>query len=181
MRPSKWHWSKTWRSPSSPHIHQKYIYMWNSSHRTPTECWQKTSDFPKGKKPPPPRTWIGQRNKEKQRQKNGDGTWTSGKELWRRKSFHTRGSPFTGEDGEGEGWWWGKLRSHGGECSNRGAEGKAERFPHRGSVPTSTHQPEKLVCSSAGAGGGWELRIGLRRSDCRERTGVGGVITAWRG
>ena len=61
----------------------------------------------------------------------------------------------------------GKLRSHRGECSNRGAEGKAERFPHRGSVPTSSHQPERLVCSAAGAGGGWELRLGHRRSDPR--------------
>ena len=24
------------------------IYMWNNSYRTPTERWQKTSDFPKG-------------------------------------------------------------------------------------------------------------------------------------
>ena len=38
-----------WRSPSSPQIHQKYIYMWNSSYRTPTEHWQNTSDFPKDK------------------------------------------------------------------------------------------------------------------------------------
>ena len=72
------------------------------------------------------------------------------------------------------GW---KLRSHGGERSNRGAEGKAERFPHRGSVLTSTHQPERLVCSPARAGGAWELRLGLQRSDPRERTGVGCVIT----
>ena len=71
----------------------------------------------------------------------------------------------------------GKLQRHGGECSNRGSEGKAERFPHRGSVPSSTHQPERLVCSPAGAGGGWELRLGLRL-DHRERTGVGGVNTA---
>ena len=70
-----------------------------------------------------------------------------------------------------------KLQSHGGERSNRGAEGKAERFPHRGLVPTSTHQPERLVCSPARAGEGWELRLGLR-SDCRERTGVGSVNTA---
>ena len=48
----------------------------------------------------------------------------------------------------------GKLRSHGGERSHRGAEGKAERFPHRGSAPSSTHQPERLVCSPARAGGG---------------------------
>ena len=55
----------------------------------------------------------------------------------------------------------GKLRSHGGERSHRDAEGKVERFPHRGLVPTSTHQPERLVCSPAGVGGGCELRLGF--------------------
>ena len=40
-----------------------------------------------------------------------------------------------------------------GSHSNRGAEEKTERFPHRGSVPSSAHQPERLVCSAAGAGG----------------------------
>ena len=39
------------------------------------------------------------------------------------------------------------------ESAAMGAEGKAERFPHRGSGPRSTHQPERLVCSPAGAGG----------------------------
>ena len=72
----------------------------------------------------------------------------------------------------------GKLQSHGGERSNRDAEGKAERFPHRESVLTSTHQPESVVCSPAGTGVGWELRLGLRRSDPRERTGVGCENTA---
>ena len=71
----------------------------------------------------------------------------------------------------------GKLRSHGGERSHRGAEGKTERFPHGGVVLSSTHQPERLVCSPAGMGGGWELRLGLW-SDRRERTGVGAVNTA---
>ena len=55
-----------------------------------------------------------------------------------------------------------KLQSHRGERSNRGVEGKVERFLHRGSVPTSTHQPERLVCSPAGAGRGWELRLRLQ-------------------
>ena len=77
----------------------------------------------------------------------------------------------------GGGGGGGKLRRHGGEHSNRGAEGKAERFAHRASVKTSTHQPERLVYSPAGAGRGWELRLGLR-SDRRERTGIGGVNTA---
>ena len=72
---------------------------------------------------------------------------------------HTR-SPFAGGDC---GWRRGELRSRGGERSHRGAEGKAERFPHGGAVPTSTHQPERLVCSPAGARRGWELRLGLQR------------------
>ena len=51
-RPSRWQRSRTCRSPSSAQIHQKYIYMWNNSYRTPTERWQKTPNFPKGKKLP---------------------------------------------------------------------------------------------------------------------------------
>ena len=76
------------------------------------------------------------------------------------------------------GWEGGKFQSHGGEHSNRGAEGKVERFPQRGLVLTSTHQPERLVCSPAGVGGEWELRLRLWRSDPRDRTGVGCVNTA---
>ena len=83
------------------------------------------------------------------------------------------GSPLTGGDSGG-----GELQSHRAELSNWGAEGKVERFPHRGSVLTSTQQPEKLVRSPTRADGGWELRLGLWRSDPRERTGVGCVKTA---
>ena len=49
-----------------PQIHQKYIYMWNNPYRTPTEHWQKTSDFPKGKKRP---TYLG---RAKEKRKNRD-------------------------------------------------------------------------------------------------------------
>ena len=56
-----------------------------------------------------------------------------------------------------------RLQSHGGGHSNRGAEGKVERLPHRGSVPRRTHQPERLLCSPARLGGGWELRLQLQR------------------
>ena len=59
----RWQKSKTWKSPSSPQIYQKYIFMWNNSYRTPTERWQKTSDLPKGKKLP---TYLG-RVKEKRK------------------------------------------------------------------------------------------------------------------
>ena len=60
--PSRWWRSKTWRSLSSPQIHQKYIYMWNNSYRTPIERWQKT-EFPKGEKLP---NYLG-RAKEKRK------------------------------------------------------------------------------------------------------------------
>ena len=55
-----------WRSPSFPQIHQKYIYLWNNYYRTPTERWQKTSDFPKGKKLP---MYLG---RAKEKRKNRD-------------------------------------------------------------------------------------------------------------
>ena len=148
--------------------------MWNNSYRTPAECWQKTSDFPKGKKLP---TYLG-RAKEKRNNRDkriGTGPAPVGGSCEGGKVSTHKEAPSLEETAGGRG---GKLRSHGGERSHRGAEGKAERFPHRGSVPSSTHQPERLVCSAAGVGGCWELRLGLRRSDPKERTGVGCVNTA---
>ena len=118
--------------------------MWNNSHRTPTERWQKTSDFPKGKKLP---TYLG---RAKEKRKNKDKRKGQDLHLWEgavkeEKFPHTR-KPLHWQDRSGGG----RLQSHGEEHSNRGAEGKAERFLHRGSVPISTHQPERLVCSPPG-------------------------------
>ena len=47
-------------------MHQKYIYVWKNCYRTPTEHWQKTSDFPKGKKLA---TYLG---RAKEKRKNRD-------------------------------------------------------------------------------------------------------------
>ena len=145
--------------------------MWNYSYRTPTECWQKTSDFQKGKKI---HTYL-DRAKEKRKKRETkelrrdlhlwDGAVKEEKFPYTRKTPHWWG-------------WWGELQSLRGERSNRGAESKAERFPHRGLVPTSTHQPKTLVCSPTRVDGGWELRLGLRRSDPRERTEIGCMNTA---
>ena len=60
-----------WRSTSSLQIHQKYIYTWNNSYRTPTECWQKTSDFPKGKKLP---TYLGSAKENRKNRNKRIGT-----------------------------------------------------------------------------------------------------------
>ena len=73
----------------------------------------------------------------------------------------------------------GKLRSHGGERSNREAEGKAERFRTEDRCqPALTSLRGLSAHPLARTSGGWELRLRLRRSDPRERTGVGCVNTA---
>ena len=119
------------------------------------------------------------RGKEKRKNRHkriGTGPAPPGGSCERGKVSPHEEAPSLVETGAG-----GKLHSHGWQQSNRGTEGKAERFPHRGSVPTSTHQPERLVCSPTRVAGGWELRLGLQRSDPREKTRVGCVDTAWRG
>ena len=75
-------------------------------------------------------------------------------------------------------WWRGEAsepwrRAQQQRCRGQGGEIPAQR------IGADQHSPaERLVCSPVGAGGGWELRLGPRRSDPRERTGVGGVNTA---
>ena len=82
---SLWWRSKMGRSPFSPQMHPKYICMWNS-YRTPTECWQKTQDFQKGKTIS--LEWG--RSKDKEKDKDfGNGTWSSGREQKRRKILCT--------------------------------------------------------------------------------------------
>ena len=58
------------------------------------------------------------------------------------------------------------------ECRGQSEEIPAQR------ISTDQHSPvERPVCSPTRADVGWELRLGLRRSDPRERTGVGGLNT----
>ena len=104
--PSRWWRSKTWRSPSSPQIHQKYIYMWNNSYRTPTERWQKTSDFPKATNSPC--TWVGQKKKGKTETKE----YRRDLHLWEgavkeEKFPHTRKPHHWWK----RGWGWGIFRA----------------------------------------------------------------------
>ena len=151
-RPSRWRKSKTWRSPSSPQIHQKYIYMWNNSYRTPTEHWQKTSDLPKGKKLP---MYLGRVKEErKNRQKNRDGTCTSGRELWRRKGFHTLGSPFAGGDC---GWRRGKASEPRRRAQQQGYRGQSGEIPAQ-RIGADQHSPdwETSLLTCCGGRGLWE-------------------------
>ena len=134
--PSRWRKSKTWSSPSSPLIHQKYIYMWN----TPTEhllnAGRRPQSSQKGRNSPCTR--VGQ--KKKKRQKNRDSTCTTGRELWRGNAS-TLGSPLTGGD-------WGG----GGEASEpqrraqqQGCRGQSREI-HAQRISADQHSPAWEAC-----------------------------------
>ena len=55
----------------------------------------------------------------------------------------------------------------------QGCRGQSGEIPAQRIMPTSTHQPKRLVCSPAGADVDCGLRLGLQSSDPRERTRVG--------
>ena len=83
----------------------RYIRNTSTCGTTPTEHLLNSGRRPQTsqKARDSPRTWIGQKKKEKQKQKNRDGTYTSGRELCRRKGFHTLGAPSLVETGGGRG------------------------------------------------------------------------------
>ena len=74
-----------------------------------------------------------------------------------------------------------------GSHSNRGSKEKTERFLHRGSAPSSTHQPERLVCSAAagdGAGSWGSASVGSQGEDWgwwREHSLKGLAHHSWLG
>ena len=66
------------------------------------------------------------------------------------------------------GWWWvgGELWRHRGEPSNRGAEGKVERFPHKDQCRPALTSLRGL---SAHPPGWWGLRAEARALEVRSQ------------
>ena len=134
--------------------------MWNDSHRTSTECWQRTSDFWNGKKIS---TWLGRTNEEKREREKGIGTGSVPSEgAVREESFLHPGSPLTGGT-EGE------LHLRG-ERNNQFAEGKMER-----GLPAQTVNTKALSSPAWDAWCRWGLGAEAQASEVRprERTRVG--------
>ena len=81
-----------WKDHAPP---QKHIKFTSACETIPTECWQQTVGFQKGK--PISSEWSRAKNKDKKETKDfGTGTCTPGTELWRRKSLHTLRNPLMG-------------------------------------------------------------------------------------
>ena len=87
---------------------------------------------------------------------------------------HTR-SPFPGGDC---GWRRGEASEPRRRAQPQGCGGQSGEIPAR-RLGAEQHSPAREACLLTRRGGrGWELRLGLWRSHCRARTGVGGVNTA---
>ena len=89
--------------------------------------------------------------------------------------MHTLGSPFAGGDC---GWQTGEASEPRRRAQPQGCGGQSGETPAR-RLGAEQHSPAREACLLPRRGGrGWELRLGLQRSDPRERTGVVGMNTA---
>ena len=144
---SRWRKSMTRRSLSSPQIHQKHIYTWNNSYRTPTEHWQKTSDLPKGKKLPP---YL---DRAKEKRKNRDKRIGTDLHQWegavKEERFpHTR-SPFAGGDC---GWRRGEASEPRRRAQPQGCGGQSGEIPAQ-RISADQHSPAREACLLPRQGG----------------------------
>lgn len=90
---SRWWRNWTGKLPSPVKIHQKITCMWNNSHRTSSEPWERTAGVQKGK--PIYLKWGRAKDKDKKGDKGfGDSILRRGS--WRRRSFQATGNPLTG-------------------------------------------------------------------------------------
>ena len=139
----------------------KYFRNTSTCGKTPTEHLPNAGRRPQTSQKARnyPHTWVGQ--KKKQRQKNRDGTCTSGREPWRRKSFHTWGKPFTGGDG---GWWGGSFRTTE-ESSTTGVQ-RAKRRDFCTQISADQHSPAREACLLTRQGR-WGLGAEAQASEVR--------------
>ena len=158
-RPSRWQRSEPWRSLSSLQIHQKYIYMWRN-YRTPTECWQKTSDFPKSKKLP---TYLGRaKEKRKNRDKRiGTGPAPLGGSCEGGKVSTRYEAPSLAET-EGGG---GEASEPWRRVQQQGCRGQSRQIPVQ-RISANEHSPAWETCLLT-HGGGWGLRAEALASEVR--------------
>ena len=112
------------------HLHVEQLLL-NTGRRPQTS--QKSRNYP--------RTWVGQKKKKTQRQKNRDRTCTSWRELWRRKGFHTLGSPFTGGDG-----WQGESFGATEESTAIGVQRAKRRDSRTQMIGADQHSPAWEAC-----------------------------------
>ena len=108
----------------------KYIRNTSTCGTTPTEHLLNAGRRPQTsqKARNSPRTWVGQKKKEKTETKYRDRTSTSGREPWRRKDFHALGMTFVGGDC---GWQRGEASEPRRRAQQQGCRGQSGEIPAR--------------------------------------------------
>ena len=150
----------------------KYIRNTSTCGTTPTEHLLNTGRRPQTsqKARNSPCTWVGQKKKEKPETKNRDRTCSSGRELWRRKGFHTLGSPFAGGDC---GWRRGGALEPRRRAQPQGCGGQSGEIPAQRSG-ADWHSPAREACLLTRRGG-----RGLG-AEARASVGSQGEDWGWR-
>ena len=136
--------------------------MWDNCYRTPTECWQKTSDFPKGKKL---LTHLG-RAKEKRKtrdERTGMGPAPLAGSCEGRR-FHKLGSPITSGDG---GMGRGEASEPQKRAQQEGCRGQSGEIPSQ-RIGADQHSSARNACLLT-CWGGWGLGAESHASDIRSQ------------
>ena len=155
----------------------KYIRNTSTCGTTPTEHLLKAGRRPQTsqKAGNSPHTWVGHKKKEKNRDKRiGMGPVPLGGTCKGGKVSTHEEAPSLAEAGGGRGEASEPRR----RAQQQGCRGQSGEIPTQRCRPALISPRGLAAHPLAGTGGGWELRLRLRRSDPRERTGVGGVNTA---
>lgn len=143
-------------------IPHRYVFMWNNSQRIPAECWQKISYNQNYEKDHIIRM--------KEKKMEVDATCIPGRELWKRKGFHTLGTlSLAGKSVRRE---MEPRRERG----NWLAAGRTKRDQHRPSRPPPLHSLAWDMCLLVCAVPQPETRASAHR--LKERTGLGCMETA---
>ena len=137
--------------------------MWNNSYRTPIERWQKTSDFPKGKKLP---AYLG-RAKEKRKNRDrriGTGSTPLGGSVKDEKFPHTRKPLHWQRRGWGE---RGEASEPRRRAQQQGCGGQSREIPAQ-RISANQHSPAREACLLT-CQDGWGLGAEARALEVRSQ------------
>ena len=134
---------------------KKYIYIWENSHSTSTEGWQKTLHFQEGQKTP---MKLSRTKEKRERYGNHDRTCASETKLWKRKGFCTLNSPTDGEMGLKRGGSLEPLRRRQQQACRRQSR---ERPAHKVSAKWHSSAWDSCPLTQWGRWGPWYWSSGI--------------------
>ena len=145
----------------------KYIRNTSTCGTAPTEHLLKAGRRPQTspKARNSPHTWVGQKKKEKTETMNRDWTCTSGRELWRRKGFHTLEAPSRAETAGGGGGSFGATEESAATGVRRAKRRESRTEARRRAALTSPRGLSAPPPGRAGLGAEARASVGSQGED----------------